>query len=215
MKVIKGASGFGDSIYLRSIIEWLLDNRPDKYVVLTKYPDVFLDLDVICYPFHSSTNKVDYYCSYVSEKESNRTQWEDMLYKANLPYFPLNSKLKKQLPIKHKALIIPPYNPMNGASNALPMKPLEKEFNSYINKNYPDNKILKGHWAFLELVKLFNESSIIISQTGWPVALAEMLDRPIIAIFTKRALNNDYRFIASITPKKIKTKPTTKCIIME
>ena len=33
MKVIKGPSGFGDSIYMRVIMEWYLKNKPDEYTI--------------------------------------------------------------------------------------------------------------------------------------------------------------------------------------
>ena len=213
MKVIKGASGFGDSIYLRAITEWLIKNRPEKYVVLTRYPEVFTGLDVILSPF-LPTNKVDYYCSYVSRKESKYSQWKDILKEANLPIIPLTSNLKQKLPTKYKVLAIHPYNPMNNVSPSLPMKPYEKEFYNLVN-SYTNVYILDKELPFLDLVKLFNESELVITQVGWAVALAEILDRFLIGIFTERALNSNNKFISTIKPHKVITKPTSTYIIMK
>ena len=212
MKVIKGASGFGDSIYTRVVVEWLVKHRPDDYLVLTKYPEVFTGLPVKLDDFFKPI-EVDYRCTYVSLKSAKGTQWQNILTTANLPFFPFTSDLKQDIPLKH-TLVISPYDPMNGVKTSLPMKPLIQEFYDFIS-NYSPVYFINKKFPFLELVKLFNESKLIITQIGWAIALAEMLDKPLIAIFTKRALNNDNKFISTITPEKIVTKPTTQVKIME
>ena len=220
MKIVKGASGFGDAIYLRVIVEWLLANRPNDYMILTKYPEVYKDLPVQTADLHSKMyNNVSYYCQYLSGKGLfTTTQWEDMLNRAKLPYFPFTSSLKYlsllDLTLLNTVIVIPPYNAMNGAKGTFPLIPKFKEFSDYTAK-YSDVIYLKQKYPFLDLVKMFSSCKLVVAQQGWATALAEMVDTPIHVIFTKRALNDNYKFISTITPKKILTKPTSKAIIME
>ena len=216
MKIVKGASGFGDSIYVRVIVEWLIINRPDEYAVATRYPDVFNDLNVKIIGYNDVKDRIDYDCRYLYAKSNPATtQWDDMLKRANLPYFPFTSGLKYfRTDLREiNTLVIPPYSPMNGAKGSEPMKPSTNDFFNLI-KPYENITFLTKKQAFLELVNMFNSSKLIISQTGWAVALAEMLDKPILNIFTRRALEGAYKFIATITPKKIHTKQTSICRIL-
>lgn len=220
MKVIKGASGFGDAIYLRAIVEWLLENRPDEYLVLTKYPNVYADLSVQTDDLHSTKYGLDYYCHYLHGKHLETTQWEDMLNKANIPYFPLTSKLSSyntslfDSALNKTVLVIKPYNAMNGAKGTTPLIPKFSEVFSYASQ-YANVVYLNRQYPFLELVKMFNSCKLVISQVGWAVPLAEMLNTPIQIIFTKRAMFSNYNFISRIKPKKILTKSTSEAIIME
>ena len=210
MKIIKGASGFGDTLYVRVIVEWLLTNRPDEYMVLTKYPDIFKDLDIKTDSYTKSV-ALNYDCQYIHDKTSKYSQFVDMLKRAKLPLFDMKSKLKDRKPT-NGVIIVPPYSPMGGASSAKSMKPLNEEFNSYVNK-FDNLQFLNKEYPFLELVEIFNSAKLVISQIGWAVPLAEMLDVPINVIFTKRALYSDRRFIQTIKPHKIRTKKTTQPIL--
>jgi len=211
MKIIKGASGFGDTIYVRVIVEWLLTNRPDEYMVLTKYPNVFKDLDIKTgsYIKHIA---LDYDCQYIHDKTSKYSQFEDMLRRAKLPLFDMNTKLKNRQPT-NTIIVIPPYTPMGGATPARIMKPLDNEFIKYIS-DFENIKFLAEQIDFFDLVDMFNSAKLVISQIGWTVPLAEMLDVPINVIFTRRALNSGQRFINTIKSHKIKTKETTKTVLL-
>jgi len=219
MKIIKGASGFGDALYLRVIVEWLLLNKPNSYTVLTNYPEVYKDLPIETDILHSQKyNSIDYYCHYLHGKTLHTTQWEDMLNRAKLPYFPLTSQLENRKQYNsndhEQIVLIAPYNSMNGAKGTKPMIPRFKEIIDYVSQ-YNNVIFINKKYKFLDLIKLFNQSSLIIGQVGWCVPLAEMLNIPLHAIFTKRALNSEYKFISQITPEKLLTKHTSKAIIME
>ena len=82
-------------------------------------------------------------------------------------------------------------------------------------KRFNNVKFIDEQYNFEKLIEMFNSASLIISQVGWAVPLAEMLNIPLITIFTKRALNSEHLFIRTITPEKIVTKPTTQVKIME
>ena len=212
MQIVRGPSGFGDAIYMRAIMEWLIINKPNDYTILTKFPDVFYDLPIQTQKWDHRT-KSDYYFTYIYDKTSKNTQFQDMIYKENLPNITLNSKLKRYYP-REETLIIPPYPPMNSCQTSSPMMPTNTEFYQFIH-NYKNHLFIEKHYKFSELVYLFNSAKLIISQVGWAVPLAEMLDIPIIAILTKRALNSSNTFISTILPHKIKEKPTTQIYIME
>jgi len=212
MKIVKGASGFGDAIYMRVVMEWLLKNRPDKYILLTKYHDVFADLQMETLDLFAKEN-VDYYCTYIHAKNTMSTQFKDLLFRGHLPEIPFTSDLKNKKPTG-KTLVISPYPPMNGISSAIDMMPKEEEFNKFI-QSYKNVEYIIKKYKFLELIDLFNSASLVIGQVGWVVPMAQMLDVPLITIFTKRALNSSNKFISTIQAYKIIEKPTTFIKIME
>ena len=213
MKVVKGASGFGDAIYMRVIMEWLLKNRPDEYTILTKYPDVFSNLSIKTENFNSNHLKIDYNFTYIHNKTSSFSQFEDLIRYGNLSNITLTSDLKNRK-LTNTILVINPYAPMNGGSMATEMKPNLEEYINFVS-NYNNIQFINKKYKFKDLIDMFNSAKAVISQVGWAVPLAEMLDVPLIAIFTKRALNSKYQFISTIKPHKIKTKKTTIIKIME
>lgn len=211
IKVI-GPSGFGDAIYMRVIMEWLIDNRPGEYSILTKYPYIFSDLNINKEGF-DKRKEVSYKFSYLGGKKGPFSQWEDLIKSEGLPNFSLTSILKKREP-KNKTIVIPPYEPMGGVDSSLPMKPIEKDFFDFVSC-FANVFYIHGRYKFSWLIDQFNSADLVISQVGWAVPLAEMVDAPIITIFTRRALNSSNSFISTITPNKIKTKPTTFISVME
>lgn len=206
MIIIKGQSGFGDAIYLRVIVEWLLTHRPNEYLILNNYPDVFFNLPVKIQPLDRKT-KVNYYFSYLRYKNNITTQFSDICRSCNLPKIEFKSELINNISTK-KTLVIPPYNPMNGVQTSLEMKPDFNEFMEYISQ-YKNLDFILQKKSFSELVHVFNEADLVISQVGWPIPLAQMLHRPVITIFTNRALNSSNNFISSIRPYKIQENNTT------
>ena len=214
MQNIKGPSGFGDAIYTRAIVEWMLKNKSNIYNVQTRYPNIFSDLTVTTSDlnFHG---RVDYDCKYIYQKTNQETtQFEDMLNSAKLPQFELTSYLANPDAVKDKTIVIEPYAPMNGVVTSLSMKPDEQEFFNYVCSH--DNIFsIDRQYAWNDLIDIFNSAKLVISQQGWAIALSEMLNIPVVAIFTKRALESDNKFISTITPRKIITKSTTTSYIME
>jgi hypothetical protein len=217
MKIIKGPSGFGDAIYTRVVTEWLVENRPDEYIVQTKYPNIFRDLPVETME-HGYRGRVDYDLKYLSGKANPQTtQFQDMLQYAGLADvgIELTSFLKNDV-YRDVTLIIDPYAPMNGVDSSLPMKPNEAEFEKLVSafKNEGPVYRITHYHDFFELVDMFNSSRLVISQVGWAIPLAEMLDVNILTLFTKRALESENHFINTITPNKICQKVTTLPLVM-
>jgi len=212
MKTIRGLSGFGDNIYMRVIMEWLLENEPADYTILSNFPDIFRDMSVKVEKYNRSVG-VDYSCTYLRDKRGPNTQFQDLLNSVGFPIIPFTSKLKSRTP-KGYTIVIPPYSPMGGYSGSRPMQPLEEEYSDFI-KQYKNVKILTGKHPFRNLVNIFNSADLVISQVGWAVPMSEMLDVPLIAVFTRRALEKGNSFISAVTPNKIKEKESTTIKIME
>ena len=212
MIVTKGASGFGDTIYMRVVMEWLVKNCHDRLAIMARYPEVFTGLPVETWDFYRKEN-IDHFCTYITAKKSEYTQFQDLLMRGHLPNIEFTSDLKNRKP-SGKVLVIPTYAPMNGVSNAVDMKPMQFEFSKFVTK-FHNVEYLEGKYEFLELVDIFNSASLVIGQVGWIAPMAQMLDVPLILIFTKRAMNSQNRFLRDILPHKIIEKPTTHAVIME
>jgi len=212
MKIVKGASGFGDTIYMRVIMEWLLKKRPEKYIILTRHPEVFTDLSIETRSL-SAKEQINYNCTYIHSKKGELTQFQDLVKRGGLPEIEFTSFLKNRMP-SGKTLIIPPYDPMGGVKTSRTMMPNKEEFDNF-TKLYANTEYIKGQYKFLDLVEKFNSANLVIGQVGWAVPLAQMLDVPLIVIFTNRALNSPTSFVSTIKPHKIIEKPTTFVKIME
>lgn len=213
---IKGCSGFGDAIYLRSMVEWLLHHRSDQYQVFTRYPQVFEDLNVQPCEYLQNQYQIDYDATYLSRKHiTDTTQFEDMCIMAGLPIkIPFTSMLKARDPLSY-TLALPLVIPMNGCPKTVEMMPFEEEYMAYL-ENFPNVLMLRSQFDFLHLVDLFNHASVVICQQGWGNALAQLLDVPCKCVFTERALNSKYEFIKQITPGKvIEKKNLVEAIIMK
>lgn len=210
--IVRGCSGFGDAIYLRAIVEWLLKNRGEvQYTVATNFPTIYEGLDVKAEPYFGETPNID--CNYTHRKEYGDTnQFQDMCINGGLPYIEYTSELKKRDP-KGFVIALPLYSPMGGSPESSPMMPFYREYFDLIRKHENVLQIQSFH-SFENLVKLFNEAELVICQQGWGTALAELLDVPAKVVFTQRGLDSKNKFIGSITPNKILTKSTSEAVIL-
>ena len=164
----------------------------------------------------SYKGRVDYNLKYLSGKSNKETtQLQDMLNYAGLPNIELTSSLKAHQE-SDMVVIIPPYAPMNGVDTSLPMKPYINQFDLLVTNNCDDSDrfVINKHYNFFELVDIFNSTRLVISQVGWAIPLAEMLDVPAIAILTERALNSSNTFINTITAEKICRKKNIQFTIL-
>lgn len=212
MAIIKGASGFGDSIYMRPIMEWFIKNKPGKYGLLTNFPEIFEDLPIRITKFHSRL-KADYHFTYVPHKRSDKTQFQDLIGHCGFSEIPIVSNLKDRKP-NGSTVVIPPYPPMGGITRSSDMKPRFEEF-FYFIKKYKRLVFIEESKPFKNLVDLFNSASLVITQSGWAVPLAQILDVPLIVLLTRRALNSSNDFISTIRPHKLKENSITKVIYMD
>lgn len=206
MKRIRGLSGFGDAIYLRVALEWLLKNKPDDYIVLNDFPAVFQDLPVKIQKFNRGII-VDYDFSYLKGKGNlTTTQFEDMILNAGLSPIEFISQLKNRQ-LSNQTIVIPLYEGF-GQKNSF-YNILVPKVNSFTNlvNTYNNIKYLEQKkYDFMELIDIFNKAKLVICQVGWGIPLAEMLDTPLLVCFNQDSLKCGRVFANTITPQKILEK---------
>lgn len=214
MKTARALSGFGDAIYLRAGVEWLLDNRPDEYVVYTNYREVFQDLDVKVVPFDRGV-KVDYDFNYLyAKRKEGTTQFQDMCYRAGIGNIPYTSRLRGRKPAGF-VLASVPYAPMGAAEGGDVLRPTVLDFLKVLQA-YDKVVVLKqDKYRFLDLVSIVNKADLFIAQVGWGVALGELLGVPMLVLYTERGLGSSDYFYATITPDKtLENKVTSDHLVL-
>ena len=64
-----------------------------------------------------------------------------------------------------------------------------------------------------ELFDLFNSADMVITQIGWTLAMAEILNKKLFVFFSGRGLKSKDYFFRTITPRKVITKRTSSYCI--
>jgi hypothetical protein len=228
--IIRGASGFGDAIYLYPIVRYY-SHLFNPLTVLTDYPAIYDDLHVVTRPFCACVPVLD--CSYVNRKHLKETnQFQDMLINAEIketidftiPHKQNIKTLFSDSKKKKTCLIVDLYNPM-GTKSAAELKPDKEKFDATIKqlerkynlifltnddeRNAKNRLCFYGKIAFSYLCDLFQNSDLIFCQVGWPLVLAEALDKKCLLLFSHQGTRSKNNFINSITPEKVITKKST------
>lgn len=213
MKTIRGRSGFGDSIYTRAGVEWLVRERFDTYRVYSNHPELFVDLDVEVMPF-SKKGRVDYDFNYLPFKSRRGTnQWRDMCESAGLD-IPLETSLKDRRPCGI-VVIAPLHPPMNGAVGAQEKMGIPpNEYKDYCSQFSNQVWLKDGKYTLRELAHIVNCASLFVCQVGWGLALAELFDCPSRVCFAEKGFSCGDTFIETITPEKAISKSTTEAVVL-
>lgn len=213
MKTIRGRTGFGDSIYTRAGVEWLLRERFDTYRVYSDYPEVFEDLDVDVVPY-SKNIRPDYDFNYLPFKSRKGTnQWRDMCEFAGLD-IPLETSLKNRVP-SGLVVIAPLHPPMNGSERAIRNMGIDPNAYKKYCSQFGNQVWLKdGKYTFRELAHIVNHASLFVCQVGWGLALAELFDCPARVCFAEKMFSCGDTFHETITPEKVISKSITESVIL-
>lgn len=235
---IRGGSGLGDAIYLRPICEHLARER-GSVTVMTNFADVFLDSGVAVEPFRR--DRVEMIAHYVGGKHNpGTTLWQDMCAHAGVTT-PLrfdwktrNRRLIRNLeqdaagrPI---LLVHGGREPMGRRDKfGIELLPFEGAFNATIAAVGECFKVRIGRGDQLYPVTcdldLTNQTSVadvldiaqaaagVVSMCGFPVPLAEALDKPALFIWSSRGLLSAHQFIKTVTPGKILSKGSSRYVI--
>jgi hypothetical protein len=222
-KIIHGASGLGDTVYMYPIAERFIEQGYDV-TVLTNYPEVLKELNCKKEPFNRSRqNAIN--CSYVNRKHIPETdQYIDCCIAAgidsNIPALSM-----KWTPADKKydnyAVVIAPTVPFGQAyrDDYLHIMPNVKEIDrycreiaqdmlivmvgkNYISKVYCDHD-LTGQTSLCEYIDLLYHSNLIISQVGNALSFAEALNKKATIFFPAKAKESNLPFIQQITPDKV------------
>lgn len=233
MKSIRGGSGFGDSVYLRPIVDAL--SEKEEIVVCSNYPDVFRGSKAKVEPFRRT--KIDITAHYVYGKGlPNTTQWYDTCRAAGIyPAFKFHwdvvnadlvSRIKglaagKPIVVVHGGR--PPMGRTDGFGGEI--LPRAEAF-GYALKMFSDClTVLVGSgkvsytistdvdlWdltSVADVIDLFSIADGVIAQCSFAVPLAEAFDKCLVAVWSSRIAQAGRPYVRAITPQKILSKNTS------
>jgi hypothetical protein len=235
LKRIRGGSGLGDAIYVRAVADYLIAHG-EEVEACSDYPDVFLGSGAVVSPFRR--DRIDVLCHYSARKyKTDTNQWQDVCAAAQIPQMPLqmrwtmrNDALIDELREKAKGRPIVlihggrmPMGRTDGFGSEL--MPDRLAFEAAIDgmqdcylvrigkgsQTYPlDVHIdMNGNTSVADLFDLAQACDGVIAQCSFAVPLAEVFDKPLLAVWASRGLRGGHPFIRAITPQKIFSKPTS------
>lgn len=240
MIAVRGASGLGDSVYLRPIIEHFVRAGRDP-VALSNYPEVFDGAGCRVEPFRRE--RVDVVAHYVTGKSrQGTTQFQDMAIAAGITE-PVTFGF--QWPVKNPALIGSvreraagrpvvivhggrrPMARTDGFGMELLPEPgafeaalagLEGCYLIGIGRDEPlypleVDEDLKGETTVSDLLDLFATCDGVLAQCSFAVPMAEVFDRPLLVLWAARGLAVTNLYIRQITPAKVLSKPTSTHVV--
>lgn len=232
MTTIRGGRGLGDSIYVRPIVEHLLDSGQRRVIVCSDYPSIFAGLECSVEPHRR--DGVDVLAHYTRGKSNPRTtQWEDICASAGI-FVPLKITWQR----RHAALI----EELRGMARGRPLVlvhggrthrwsqghllPAKRAFDAVLGELkdcftvrvggtdavYPleTSVDLSGRTSVADLIDLGRECDGIVGQCSFAVPLAEVFDKPAMFVWASSGLAPQrHAYLRQITPRKILSKPTS------
>lgn len=238
MNRIRGGRGLGDSLYIRPIAEHFV-RQGRRVTVLSDYPDVFIGAGVKVEAFNR--NDANIVAHYVSRKTKPGTnQWQDVCMSAGVSV-PLrfdwtvrNTALVAAL--KQKAAGRPiivvhggraPMGRTDGfGRDLLPAKAafdaalaaLHGCFTVQIGNApqiYPlaAELSLNGSTSVADLLDIGSVCDGVVAQCSFAVPLAEVFDKPLLAIWSSRAAKSNTLFICQTTPEKVLSAPKDRFVM--
>jgi len=221
--IIKGCAGFGDSIYMNPIIKSLTEQQKYKDInikVVTKYPEIFKDIDCECIEKSSNIHKN---ISYVPLKHSNKSQYADMCEQVQInPELKLHYNISVPPVVEMVYLkdayivVIAPYK--EHIRSDMSLKPDSKYMARLIDKlNVEDIPIigigeyfdfhvdyhLKEYLPYDNLFHIIKNAKRCIGQVGFIIPMCEALDTECHAIFSRNYKKSTNQFIKQIKPLKV------------
>lgn len=240
LKRIRGASGLGDSVYLRVVCDHYV-RQGDPVIALSDYPDVFIGSGATVEPFRR--DRVDIVAHYVLGKPNQAaTQWDDVRRAAGIvealplafPWTVRNAGLIERLRLAANGRPIIMVHggrvPM-GRTDGFGMEILPERqafeaalsamagcFTVRIGKAdqvypLPVTVDLNGGTSVSDLLDLVAVCDGVVAQCSFAVPMAEAFDKPLLAVWASRGLASRTAYIRQITPRKILSKPTSRAII--
>lgn len=237
---IRGGRGLGDSLYVRPVAQHFV-RAGESVAVHSDYPEVFIGSGVAVEPFRR--DGVNVLAHYTAGKANlNTTQWQDICASAKVPELPLrfgwaikNHSLVADLraraagrklvivhggrtPMGRKdgygAELLPYRHAFDVALDALTgcytvlvgnapqIYPLRADLN------------LNGTTSVSDLLDIGSTCDGIVAQCSFCVPLAEVFDKPLLAIWSARGMAPGVpAYIRAVTPKKILSKPTSRYVM--
>lgn len=225
---IRAGSGLGDGIYLRCLADEFV-RRGKPVTALCNYPDLFIGSQAKVEPF--SRNPCDVVGHYVNGKGNPETsQWEDCCKAAGVEA-PLrieweirNTKMVER--VKEKAagrpiiLVHGGRTPMGRTDGfGMELLPEKSAFDTVLNalkdcyllrfgrgdQIYPldVSDDLNGQTTVSDLLDLGASCDAVVCQCSFAIPLAEVFDKPLLVIWSRRTQSSNKPYVQQITPTKV------------
>lgn len=225
MREIRAGSGLGDTLYLQSIVQHMLQ-RGQQVIPRSNYPEVFKPLGVQVTPQRKDGNPI--IAHYVTRKHAAGTsQFQDMCIMAGirepvemrLDWRPANTRLLEGLTRPIIAVMLPrlPMDRSDGfGAELMPnWDVMQKLINVadgskvLIGKGQPVyqfkgiDRDLSNKTTVSELIDVASMVDGFIGICSFMIPLAESLGKPFFALWSSRGLVSKTSHIRAITPQKI------------
>ncbi len=235
MKRIRSGRGLGDNIYLLNIVTHLVGKRKELEVC-TDFPELFEHLPVQIDKF--GRHNIDIISHYNQNRyDKDHHQWEDCCYKAKLNpkdvRYGLDWKVKGDLKLpKPFVFVALPRQPMNRKDGfGIELLPdcrvidqildrlQEKYYTVQVGKGRPLYNLenidydLSNKTSITDLMDIASQAEVFVGQVSFIIPLAESFDKPLIAVWSRKGLDSEERFVNHIKPEKILSKPTSHYVI--
>lgn len=237
---IRGGAGLGDSIYLRPIVDYLV-REGKRVTVLSNYPELFEDSGADVQPF--TRTRAEVIAHYVTRKSRTDTnQWQDVCICAGVPqdlaltfkWRVRNEALVSDLRMKAAGdplvLVHGGRVPMGRTDSfGRELLPTAGGFQAALNsfadcftvrigkgeQLYPlsTDMDLNGDTSISDLLDIASACDGMVAQCSFAVPLAEVFDRPLLAVWATHGLQAAHPYIKQITPQKILSKPTSAFVL--
>ena len=239
MKRIRGGSGLGDAIYLRSIVEHFI-RKGEVVTVCCGYPSVFDGTGATVLPFDRFN--IDVLAHYTAGKRKLGTnQWQDICLSAGVEV-----PLRFDWTVKNPALIQRLHTQAAGRPLVIvhggraPMArvdgfgkellPEREAFDAALaalsdcflvqvgkaDQVYPlkADVDLNGSTSVSDLLDLGASCDAIVGQCSFVIPLAEAFDKPLLVVWASAGMSPArHYYISSITPSKVLSKPSSKFVM--
>lgn len=232
MERIRGGRGFGDSIYIRPIAEHFVRSGRAA-CVLSDYPEVFIGSGARVEPFNRHGANI--VAHYVHGKENPATtQWQDVCRSARVTA-PLRfewrvrnealiARIRKNARGRMVLLVHGGRHPMDRRDGfGEELLPTKESFDYVLAKLRDCYRVqigradqiyplscdlnLNGETSVADVLDLASMCNGIVAQCSFAVPLAEVFDKPLLAVWSARAAKSKTPFIRQTTPQKVLSAP--------
>lgn len=239
MNRIRGGRGFGDALYLRPIAEHFV-RAGQPVAVLSGYSDVFIGSGATVEPFNRNggANIIAHYVS--GKAKQGTTQWQDVCRSAGVAV-PLrfewtvqNAALVDRLkadaagrpiivvhggrePMDRKdgfgMELLPTKAAFDAALGALADCYLVQVGNATQIYPLPVDVDLNGSTSVADVLDVASICDGVVAQCSFAIPLAEVFDKPLLAVWSARQARSRETFIAQTTPQKVLSAPRDSFVV--
>jgi hypothetical protein len=227
--ILRGARGLGDSVYMYPVLKYYLEHG-QTVEILTNYSEIYSPLKKLGLIISDRNSKQpDRECRYAPRyPNQSTTTYQDTLFFAGInEKIPLKIEYECKRHFEFKTnkkicVIRAPVFPMNGRPEGYRLIPRLTSYQTIIDA-FSDqcyfvlagnrsafkfdlkgiNEDLTGQLGISDLLRLIDQSEIVLTQSAFFHPFSEALGRRAFLLFAEEGMITPYKFHHYITPKKI------------